>query len=184
MNKKVPLIIGAGHGWCATTPLHLTLSCANKCSHPGILKEPHFLMNIYDPSVWQWREPSYKRFVGNSMTSKKLHHNIDEIKEFYTRSPNLKIYVKYYKRHYERVKHKFKYVHDFSNSNANLPKDFIAKIAPTLKKHFDIKVLKIFRDPTRRLYSEMSQRYQDSKELQNSYSTSKEYWRSDPQQHV
>ncbi len=153
------------------------------------MKEPHFLMNIYDPSVWQWREPWYKRLVGDSMTPKwshpygyqskyGYHNNLEEIEEFYTRSPNLQIYIKYYKRHYERVKHKFKYVHDFSNSNANLPRSFIAKIAPVLKKHFDIKVLKIFRDPTRRLYSEISQRYQDSKELQNSYSTSKEYWKS------
>ena len=189
MNKKVPLIIGAGHGWCATTPLHLTLQCANKCSHAGLLKEDHLLMHIYDPSMWETRKYWYDKFIAAKYTPTRnrfrgylgtygFHHNQEEIEDYYCQNPTLQTYIRYYTRHYERVKEKYKYVSDFSNSVANLPRQFIAKIAPVLKKHFDIKVLKIFRDPTRRLYSELSQIYQDSKELQNSYSTSKEYWRS------
>jgi len=186
---KTPLIIGAGKGWCATSPLHLTLSCANKCSHPGILKEDHLLYNIYDSNAWDCREYWYKRLLNDCMTPKwkfpygyqskyGFHNNKEEIEELFTRKPTLQTYIKYYKRHYQRVKHEFKYVHDFSNSNAFLPRNFLAKIAPVLKKHFDIKVLMIFRDPVRRLYSELSHDYQNSQKLQNSYGTSKEYWRS------
>ena len=46
---KTPLIIGAGTGWSATSPLHLTLQCANKCSHTGIIKEDHLLSHVYSP---------------------------------------------------------------------------------------------------------------------------------------
>tara|TARA_B100001094_G_scaffold333384_1_gene411316 strand:- start:5757 stop:6668 length:912 start_codon:yes stop_codon:yes gene_type:complete len=186
---KTPLIIGAGKGWCATSPLHLTLQCATKCSHTGILKEDHLLYNIYNKDAWGWREYWYKRLVNDSMTPNwkhpygyqskyGFHNNLEEIEELFTRNPTLQTYIKYYKRHYQRVKHEYKYVHDFSNSNALLPRNFLAKIAPVLKKHFDIKVLMIFRDPVRRLYSELSQKYQDSPNLQKSYNTSKDYWKS------
>ena len=44
-------------------------------------------------------------------------------------------------------------VTDFSNTNADLPEEFIDEIAPILLKNFDIKVTMIFRDPIRRLFS-------------------------------
>ena len=186
---KTPLIIGAGKGWAATSPLHLTL-LSNKCSHPGILKEDHLLSHIYHKdSVSTWREYWYKRLLNDSMTPKwsfpygylskySFHNNVDEIEDLYAEKPTLQNYIRYYKRHYQRVKHEYKYVHDFSNSNAFLPATFLQKIAPVLKKHFDIKVLMIFRDPVRRLYSELSHHYQNSKELQKNYDSSKKYWRS------
>ena len=188
MTGKTPLIIGAGRGWCATSPLHLTLQCANKCSHTGLLKEDHLLYHIYSPEAWDWREYWYKRLVGDCMTPQwkhpygyqskyGFHNNLDEIEELFNK-PTIETYIKYYTRHYERVKHEYSYVHDFSNSNAILPRQFLAKIAPKLKRHFRIKVLMIFRDPTRRLYSELSHKWQNSKELQNSYLTTREYFRS------
>ena len=64
---KTPLIIGAGTGWSATSPLHLTLQCANKCSHTGILKEDHLLSHVYSQDAWGWREPWYKKAVNDSM---------------------------------------------------------------------------------------------------------------------
>ena len=150
------------------------------------MKEDHLLSHIYDPSIWKWREPWYEKLQASEYCPVRdrlrgylgkygYHYEKEEIKEYYSKTPTLKTYIMYYTRHYDIIKHEYKYVSDFSNSTANLPRSFIAKIAPTLKKHFDIKVLKIFRDPTRRLYSELSQIYQDSRELQNSYSTSKEY---------
>ena len=57
---KTPLIIGAGTGWSATSPLHLTLQCANKCSHTGILKEDHLLSHVYSQDAWEWRKPTSK----------------------------------------------------------------------------------------------------------------------------
>ena len=55
---------------------------------------------------------------------------------------------------------------------------FLQKIAPELRKHFKIKVLIIFRDPVRRLYSELSHKYQESVILRKEYPTSKDFWRS------
>jgi len=182
---RVPLIIGAGTGWCATSPLHLTLQCANKCSHAGILKEDWLLYHIYNKDAWNYREYWYKRLVNDSMTpvwkhpygyqnKYAFHNNLEEIKELYEK-PTLETYIKYYTRHYERVKHEYSYVHDFSNPNAWLPRKFLQEIAPELRKHFKIKVLMIFRDPIRRLYSELSHNYQKSAILRKEYPTSKDY---------
>ena len=106
-----------------------------------------------------------------------FHQNLDEIHELFQK-PTLDTYIKYYTRHYQRVKHEYSYVHDFSNSNAFLPVSFLQKIAPVLKKHFKIKVLIIFRDPVRRLYSELSHHYKNSHILQKKYMSSKDYFYS------
>ena len=188
MSDKTPLIIGAGHGWCATSPLHLTLQCSNDCSHAGLLKEDHLLYHLYSDEAWTWRKPWYDRLVGDYMTPKwkypygyqnqyGYHNNLEEIKELF-QEPTLDTYIKYYTRHYERVRHKFTFVHDFSNSNAFLPRSFLQKIAPKLKKHFKIKVLMIFRDPVRRLYSELSHHWQNSEKLQKNHRTTREYFRN------
>ena len=185
---KTPLIIGAGTGWSATSPLHLTLQSANKCSHTGILKEDHLLSHVYSQDAWEWREPWYKKAVTDSMVpvmpqsygmknKYAFHQNLDEIHELFQK-PTLDTYIKYYTRHYQRVKHEYSYVHDFSNSNAFLPLSFLQKIAPVLKKHFKIKVLIIFRDPVRRLYSELSHHYKNSHILQKKYMSSKDYFYS------
>ena len=146
-------------------------------------------MHIYDSSMWEWRKPWYDKLIAAKYTPTRnrdrgylgkwgFHHETEEIEDYYSKTPTLQNYIRYYTRHYQRVKHEYKYVSDFSNSNAFLPANYLKKIAPVLKKHFDIKVLKIFRDPVRRLYSELSHKYQNSKELQKSYNTSKKYWRS------
>ena len=183
---RVPLIIGAGTGWSATSPLHLTLQCANKCSHAGILKEDHLLSHIHSKNAWKWRKQWYEKLITDSMVpvwdkpygmknKYAFHQNIDEIHELFQK-PTLETYIKYYTRHYHRVKHEYSYVHDFSNSNASLPLDFLQKIAPELRKYFKIKVLIIFRDPVRRLYSELSHHYQNDENLRKKYPTSKDYF--------
>ena len=101
--------------------------------------------------------------------------NLDEIEELFTK-PTLDTYIKYYKRHYERIKHEYAYVADFSNSNAMLPQKFLQDIAPELRKHFKIKVLIIFRDPVRRLYSELSAQYQYDENIRKKYPTSRDYF--------
>ena len=152
------------------------------------MKEDHLLYNLYSDEAWEWRKPWLDRLIGDSMTPKwkypygyqnqyGYHNNLEEIKEL-CGPPTLDLYIIYYTRHYERVKHKFTYVHDFSNSNAFLPRSFLQKIAPKLKKHFRIKVLMIFRDPVRRLYSELSHNWQNSEQLRHKYVTTKEYFRS------
>ena len=184
---KVPLIICAGTGWSATSPLYMTLQCSNKCAHVGLKKEDHLLYHLYSEDAWEWRKPDYENLIRDSMSpvwkyewgrqSKyAFHQNIDEIHELYQK-PTLETYIKYYTRHYERIKHEYSYVADFSNSIAQLPLNFLEKIAQKLKKHFEIKVLIIFRDPVRRLYSELSHKYQNDKNLRKNYPTSKDfYW--------
>ena len=186
MKIRVPLIIGAGTGWSATSPLHMTLQCSNKCAHTGLLKEDHLLYHIFSDDAWQWRKPWYDKLIRDSMSpvwkydwgrqnKYAFHKNLDEIHELYTK-PTLETYINYYTRHYYRVKHEYSYVSDFSNSNAQLPLDFLQKIAPELKKHFKIKVLIIFRDPVRRLYSELSHKYQTDEKIRKKYPTSKDYY--------
>ena len=45
-------------------------------------------------------------------------------------------------------------VTDFTNANQKLDPFFLRDIKPRLDEHFDIKVVMIFRDPARRLFSE------------------------------
>ena len=186
MKVRTPLIIGAGTGWSATSPLYMTLQCSNKCAHVGLKKEDHLLYHVYSNDAWEWRKPDYQDLIRDSMSpvwkyewgrqSKyAFHKNLDEIHELYTK-PTLDTYINYYIRHYQRVKHEYSYVADFSNSNAQLPLSFLEKIAPELKKHFKIKVLMIFRDPVRRLYSELSHKYQNDENLRKKYPTSKDYY--------
>ena len=186
MKNKTPLIIAAGTGWSATSPLHMTLQCSNKCAHVGLQKEDHLLYHVYSKDAWEWRKPWYDFLVNDSMCPQwkyewgnkskyAFHKNIDEIHELFQK-PTLETYIKYYTRHYQRVKHEYSYVADFSNSNAQLPLSFLEKIAPELKKYFKIKVLIIFRDPVRRLYSELSHQYQNDEKLRKKYATSKDYY--------
>ena len=183
---RVPLIIGAGTGWSATSPLQLTLQRSNKCAHVGLQKESHLLYHVYSDEAWSWRKPWYD-FIFNDKENphfeNKWHlkdkyafkENFDEIEELFNK-PTLETYIKYFTRHYERVKHEYSYVADFSNSNALLPQRFLQEIATELRKHFKIRVLIIFRDPVRRLYSELSSQYQCDENLRKKYPTSKDYY--------
>jgi len=183
---RVPLIIGAGTGWSATSPLQLTLQRSNKCAHVGLQKETHLLYHVYSDEAWKWRKPWYDFIFNNKENphfENKWHlkdkyafkENFDEIEELFTK-PTLETYIKYFTRHYERVKHEYSYVADFSNSNALLPQKFLQEIATELRKHFKIRVLIIFRDPVRRLYSELSSQYKTSHILQKKYPSSKDYY--------
>ena len=68
-------------------------------------------------------------------------------------------------------------VTDFSNTNADLPEEFIDEIAPILLKNFDIKVTMIFRDPVRRLYSLCNHLYQTRTLRHRMHGTSIQYFR-------
>ncbi len=52
-------------------------------------------------------------------------------------------------------------VTDFSNTNADLPEEFIERVAQELRRHFNVKVTMIFRDPVRRLYSLCNHLYKE-----------------------
>ena len=77
----------------------------------------------------------------------------DEINEFFRSSLSIEKYIRYWTRHWERIKGIYEWVGDFSNQSAVLPVDFMMSIRDQLLEHFDIKVTMQFRDPVRRLFS-------------------------------
>ena len=116
------------------------------CAHVGLQKEDHLLYHVYSKDAWKWRKPWYEFLVNDSMCPQwkyewgnkskyAFHQNLDEIHELFQK-PTLETYIKYYRRHYQRVKHEYSYVADFSNSNAQLPLSFLEKIAPELRKKY------------------------------------------------
>ena len=134
------LLINAGFGWCATTPLFRTLHktnnyCIKKSQREGgYRKEPDILLKILE-----------------------RHTDIESYVEYINSLPG------------ERVT-------DFSNSNADLPEEFIDAIAPTLLNHFDVKVTMIVRDPVRRYYSLCNHLYKE--DIRNRiHGTSIQYFR-------
>lgn len=72
---------------------------------------------------------------------------------FFSKDPTLQKYIDYYLEHYNYIKDDYVGVADFSNSNTQLPKDFISSISDKLLENFDVKVTIICRDPVRRLFS-------------------------------
>ena len=129
------LLINAGFGWCATTPLFRTLCRTNdycikkKTSEGGFPKEPHLLLKILERHT----DDRAIRDAWNIIDAERFA-TIEGYVEYINNLPG------------ERVT-------DFSNTNADLPEEFIDAIAPTLLNHFDVKVTMIVRDPVRRYYS-------------------------------
>ena len=68
MKVRTPLIIGAGTGWSATSPLYMTLQCSNKCAHVGLKKEDHLLYHVYSNDAWEWRKPDYENLIRDSIS--------------------------------------------------------------------------------------------------------------------
>ena len=168
--KKPVLLMNVGIGWAATTPFLYTLSIDQRYCHPGHVKENHYLRMIFEqdclhsteirdfilstsinPKQWVfrwWQKELYEynyHFIDNQ----------DYLTEWYS-DVTIKKYIDYYLKHWNVIKGDFHAVADFSNHNWALPywnngKEMIDKI----KEVFDLKVTVQFRDPIRRLYSEL-----------------------------
>jgi len=89
-------------------------------------------------------------------TDKTYHYTSKYLKKLFEYPMTLEKYIDYYTRHWDFIKDAgYHAVADFSNFNMNLPAEFYARIAPQLREHFNVKVLIEFRDPIRRLFSEL-----------------------------
>ena len=168
--KKPVLLMNLGVGWSATTPFLYTLTIDQKYCHPGHVKENHYLRMIFEQDClnstntrdfilrtsaneqqWLFRGWKKELFEYN-------YHFMDDpnyIKNWYE-DVSIEKYIDYYLKHWEIVKNDFHAVADFSNHNWSLPywengKEMIDKIMEV----FDLKVTVQFRDPIRRLYSEL-----------------------------
>ena len=137
MTDKPTLIICAGIGWSATRSLMFSLEGYNH----GLCKEDHILYGISQ------NKKGYDHFINNSGTINR------EKKYGYSHEgQTIEKYIELYLRN--SVGHKG--VTDFTNANQKLEPWFLRKIRSKLHDAFDVKVMMIFRDPVRRLFSEVS----------------------------
>lgn len=184
---KPKFILFVGVGWSATKPLYYTLSQIYNCLHGGIVREHHYLKIIQSLSSSnsiedldfvnkQVKKNKFEFFV---FKKNNIFPEMYEYAKLFTEPPfTIKKYIKFYLNFYTYLQKntKFQYVSDFSNSNMFLSKDFLKDFSVELLKHFDVKVLMIFRDPVRRYFSEHNFKYYiTNPELQKKYSSASEY---------
>lgn len=175
-SEKPVLLMNIGVGWSATTPFAYTLAIQQKYCHTGHLKENSYLRMLYeqdilnerdaiehaitDPEKWvyhKWQKELYEY----------SYHFLDDdyLHKWYGEPLTIEKYIDYYLRHWNRIRGDFKAVADFSNHNWAIPfyqKGKWAKpVIERIREVFDVKVTVEFRDPIRRLYSEIGTNFFD-----------------------
>ena len=167
---KPTLFLNVGTGWSGTTPLYYTLGWKNKYCHSGHRKEKGYLwlLQLQEQKRIVERVKFYKKFFGpsrKSTTNRKprifTHESQyvkglwtdEEIKKFWSAPFTIKKYIDYNLKNWDNIKHDYKATADFSNPNGFCCSGLLEEIAPELKKHFDVKVHFVFRDPIARLWS-------------------------------
>ena len=132
MSGSKPLfVICVGTGWSATTPLYYTLQDAKIAN--AFIKESNILCPNLDFSE------KYKA------TKNTVYLN-----------PTIDNYITFLHEYYQSIADEYRGVCDFTTSYATLPPDIISTFADKLKDNFNVKILMIFRDPVRRLFSHIS----------------------------
>ena len=132
MSGSKPLfVICVGTGWSATTPLYYTLQDAKIAN--AFIKESNILCPNLDFSE------KYKA------TKNPVYLN-----------PTVDNYITFLHEYYQSIADEYRGVCDFTTSYATLPPDIISTFADKLKDNFNVKILMIFRDPVRRLFSHIS----------------------------
>jgi len=164
---KRTFILFLGVGWCGTTSVYYTLQKNLQYVHGGFRKEHHHLKLYYDhisnPLAKKfYTEINYNLFV---MISQKLlsgHYDEDPVLSKFSESQlfsflgvntSLENYLNYYLTLDKYCEDKYLAVGDFSNTNSDLEQKEMEEINCLLRDYFDVKVLCIFRDPIRRLWS-------------------------------
>ena len=150
------LIIGAGVGWSATRSIMYSLKNYNH----GLGKEDHIL---YQLSI---DDPKHLKFFTESWETKERNKRYG-----YADTPTLEKFIEIYKKNavgYDGVT-------DFTNANQIIRPEYLREIRPALEDNFDVKVLMIFRDPVRRLFSECCA-YYEKKWVQTDCKNVKEYF--------
>ena len=140
--SKPTLIICAGTGWSATRSLMFSLEGYNH----GLCKEDHILYGLSLKS----NKSKYDHFINHFET-------IDRQKRygFNHQDQTLEKYIDLYLENSVG----YKGVTDFTNANQFINSLYLRRIKSRLHDAFDVKVVMIFRDPVRRLFSEVSAFY-------------------------
>ena len=169
--KKPTLLMNIGVGWSATTPFLYTLSIDQRYCHPGHIKENHYLRMIFEQDCCN-KFDIHKFILSTSANEKEWifrkwqkelfeysYHFLDDpdyIKEWYSLPVTIDKYIDYYLKHWEVIKSDFHAVADFSNHNWAIPYyENGADMIKEIQKEFELKITVQFRDPIRRLYSEL-----------------------------
>ena len=162
---KIKLLLNVGIPYAATTPLWYTLAWDNKYCHTGHCKEPHWLDVIQfeqqekygkikkDRRRWFLKVPTSYKKKGKPSEIQRTSFTSEEEQYFFSLPTSIEKYIEYFKKHWDSVKNEYQCVADFSNSNCTLTKDFMMDIRDQILDVFDVKVIMVFRDPVRRLWS-------------------------------
>lgn len=173
--KKKDFIFFGGIGWCGTSSLWFTLGHLHPYIFTGSRKENIYLFALHNyltegflnlPKHLLDNEISYYNPVINKLQSKggyrqyfaqsRLNTDYEKEDALQLHPPTLQKYVEYCLEISRASEKHYRYVGDFSNPNAFLPKSFLNLVNIELSKYFNIKSLLIFRDPVRRLFSNVS----------------------------
>ena len=153
MDEVKPILhINAGVGWSATKPLCYTLEQIGYC-HRGETTESNMLYYLYE----RMYKPVHANYYWHT---EHKHRGMD----FVRKNTTLSWYIEYMK---SRIKEGYRGVSDFSNSNGDLPRQFLKQIAPVLQEEFDVRVTMIWRHPVRRSYSQISNWYKNMTDNHN-----------------
>ena len=153
MDEVKPILhINAGVGWSATKPLCYTLEQIGYC-HRGETTESNMLYYLYE----RMYKPVHAKYYWHT---EHKHRGMD----FVRKNTTLSWYIEYMK---SRIKEGYRGVSDFSNSNGDLPRQFLKQIAPVLQEEFDVRVTMIWRHPVRRSYSQISNWYKNMTDNEN-----------------
>lgn len=174
-------IFFGGIGWCGTSSLWYTLQHLQPYLFTGSRKETFYLraLDHYNLEGFlnlekhiaenQLAYGTVKKSKGSvcSEYSTLSKSEIDPKKEqaTYQAPPSLKTYIEYYLELSRASDKYFKCVADFSNANAFVSTNLIKEANKELSKHFNVKSIIMFRDPVRRLFSQIGSSYYHRKTL-------------------
>tara|TARA_Y100001970_G_scaffold65878_1_gene84211 strand:+ start:773 stop:1633 length:861 start_codon:yes stop_codon:yes gene_type:complete len=165
---KPKLIICAGIGWAATRSIMFSLPT---CNH-GICKEDHLLDELNHKNILLSKYTEELK----SVKIARSKDAVNRMKKYnYPKDIWDKITLSKYITLYKNNARGFDGVTDFTNANQKLPLDFLVEIKQKLEEHFDIKVIMIFRNPVRRLFSECCAWY-NNKWVETKQPTAKDYF--------
>ena len=166
---KPKLIICAGIGWAATRSIMFSLPT---CNH-GICKEDHLLDELNHKNILLSK---YTEELKSVKTARQLKDAVNRRKKYnYPEDIWDNVTLSRYITLYKNNARGFDGVTDFTNANQILPLDFLVEIKQKLEEHFDIKVIMIFRNPVRRLFSECCAWY-NNKWVETEQPTAKDYF--------
>jgi hypothetical protein len=122
--------------------------------HFGHGKEHYYLNNIYQ-NEYSWEKKFKENFLSEKFFTFKEHHEFKSFKPYYEERTleNYKNYFLEISEYYVTQKKMFHGVADFSVSYQNLSLDDIKHFRDYITQYFDVKIIKMVRDPVRRLYS-------------------------------